>query len=73
MVDHTGSIQDEGLLMGTFQTWGEYWTKVLQYKYFDKSRVKVYVQVLDFLRYSSTSTSSFEKCSSKSTEYLYFN
>ena len=35
------------------QAWGEYWTKVLEYKYLKKW---VQVQVLDFQKYLSTST-----------------
>ena len=45
----------EGETIATFrsassQAWGEYWTKVLEYKYkyLKKWRVQVQVQVLDF-------------------------
>ena len=44
------------------QAWGEYWTKVLEYKYkyLKKWRVQVQVQVLDFQKYLSTSTSTLK-------------
>ena len=44
------------------QAWGEYWTKVLEYKYkyLKKWRVQVQVQVLDFEKYLSTSTSTLK-------------
>ena len=44
------------------QVWGEYWTKVLEYKYkyLKKWRIQVQVQVLDFQKYLSTSTSTLK-------------
>ena len=44
------------------QAWGEYWTKVFEYKYkyLKKWREQVQVQVLDFQKYLSTSTSTLK-------------
>ena len=44
------------------QAWGEYWTKVFEYKYkyLKKWRIQVQVQVLDFQKYLSTSTSTLK-------------
>ena len=40
------------------QAWGEYWTKVLEYKYKYLKKWRVQVQVLNFQKYLSTSTST---------------
>ena len=49
-------------MIGAYQAWGEYWTKVLEYKYkyLKKWRVQVQVQVLDFQKYLSTSASTLK-------------
>ena len=43
--------------MSSDKAWGEYWTKVLEYKYKYLKKRRVQVQVLDFQKYLSTSTS----------------
>ena len=45
----------------TYQAWGEYWSKVLEYKYKYLKKWRVQVQVLDLQKYLSTSTSTFKR------------
>ena len=57
------------------QTWGEYWTKVLEYKYkyLKEWRVQVQVQVLDFQKNLSTSTSTFKSTRVQVPSTLFIN